>query len=93
MCSSDGNGDVNVHTLEPDGTWGHCVTFSHETPDTSPSLCTSLRMRGHRLYCAYSTGQVHVHARVSSQVGRTEPAIACMPDTRGARARPTTLLM
>lgn len=61
VCSADGSGAVHVHALEADGGWGHCTTFSFSTADATPSLCTSLRMRGVRLFCAHSTGQVHVH--------------------------------
>ena len=53
---------AQVHALESDGSWGHCCTFSFDTADGSPSLVTALRMRGHRLYCAHSTGQVRARA-------------------------------
>ena len=65
ICSADAVGDVHVHALESDGTWGHCTTFSASTADGTPSLCTSLRMRGVRLYCAYSTGHVRIFDLVS----------------------------
>lgn len=66
VCSSDAQGEVNVHALEADGTWCHCTTFSFMTADGTPSLCTSLRMRGQRLFCAYSTGQVRVYDLLSN---------------------------
>ena len=68
VCSSDGAGDVHVHALEADGTWGHCTTFGVSTVDDTPSLCTSLRMRGTRLYCAYSTGHVRIFDLVSCSI-------------------------
>jgi len=42
------------------------VSFS--TADATPSLCTSLRMRGVRLFCAHSTGQVRVYDLVSCTI-------------------------
>ena len=65
ICSADGMGDVHVHALEVDGTWGHCTTFGVTTVDGTPSLCTTLRMRGVLLYCGYSTGHVRVFDLVS----------------------------
>ena len=68
VCSADGAGDVHVHALEADGSWGHCVSFHYDTSDGTPSLVTSLRMRGHRLYCAHSTGIVRIYDLVSCTV-------------------------
>ena len=65
VCSADGAGDVHVHALEVDGTWGHCTTFGVSTHDGTPSLCTTLRMRGVLLYCGYSTGHVRIFDLVS----------------------------
>ena len=60
VCSADAQGDVNVHALEADGTWAHAFAFAFSTSDETPALCTSLRMRGQRLFCAFSTGQVRI---------------------------------
>ena len=60
VCSADAQGDVHVHALEADRTWSHSVTFPFMTSDETPALCTSLRLRGQRLYCAYSTGHVRI---------------------------------
>jgi len=65
VCSADASGAVHVHALESDGGWGHCTTFTFGTSDGTPALCTALRMRGIRLYCAHSTGQVRVYDLVS----------------------------
>lgn len=65
VCSADAAGDVHCHALEADGTWGHCTTFPVATHDGTPSLCTCTRMRGVRLYCAYSTGHVRIFDLVS----------------------------
>jgi hypothetical protein len=65
VCTADGNGDVNVHALETDGGWGHCTSFSVVTHDGTPPLCTSLRLRGALLYCAYATGHVRIYDLVS----------------------------
>ena len=65
VCSADGIGDVHVHAMEEDGTWGHCTTFSVQTHDGTPPLCTSLRMRVARLYTAYNTGHVRIWDLVS----------------------------
>ena len=65
ICTADGVGDVHVHALEEDGTWGHCTTFTASTTDGSASLCTALRMRGVRLFTAYSTGHVRIFDLVS----------------------------
>mmetsp|Transcript_40517 Transcript_40517/g.107236 ORF Transcript_40517/g.107236 Transcript_40517/m.107236 type:complete len:268 (-) Transcript_40517:724-1527(-) len=83
VCSSDANGDVNVHALEADGTWGHCTTFSFATPDETPSLCTSLRMRGQRLFCGYSTGQVD-----GTRTDATHPARGLCSSTFASRPPP-----
>lgn len=60
VCSSDAVGDIHVHAMEEDGTWGHCTSFNVTTIDGTPPLCTSLRMRGPHLYSAYNTGHVRI---------------------------------
>ena len=65
VCSADSAGEVHVHALEADGTWGHCTTFGCATVDGTPPLCTTARMRHTRLYCGYSTGHVRVFDLVS----------------------------
>lgn len=65
VSSCDANGDVHVHALEADGTWGHCTTFSVDTHDGTPALCTSVRMRGTKLYSAYSTGHLRIFDLIS----------------------------
>jgi len=65
VCSSDAQGDVHVHALEADGSWMHTASFPFATSDETPTLCTSLAMRGQRLFCAYSTGQVRVYDLIS----------------------------
>jgi len=56
---------VHVHALEADGSWMHTASFPFATSDETPTLCTSLAMRGQRLFCAYSTGQVRVYDLIS----------------------------
>ena len=65
VCSADASGQVLVHALEADGSWQNCCAFDVTTYDETPSLCTSTRMRGVYLYCAYSTGHVRIFDLVS----------------------------
>jgi len=69
VCSANELGSVNVHALEADGVWLHVTTFDESnaggTHDGTPVLCTSTRMRGQYLYCAYSTGSVKIFDLVS----------------------------
>lgn len=60
VCSADSVGSVLVHALEADGMWQHCCAFNCSTYDETPSLCTTLRMRGNYIYAGYSTGHIRV---------------------------------
>jgi len=68
VCSADAAGQVLVHALEGDGAWQYCCSFTVTTPDETPSMCTSLRMRGAYVYCAYSTGHVRIYDLVSCTI-------------------------